>query len=309
MSQNIHLAERCFDYWFGSGNGHYGIYDKKKFTDMFLPFLDIDQIYKSCEHVTENSITVYDIQHEGDMDDRNINIMLCVENCKFWKHYKHMNKYGNYGNKKISIYIYNHIDRLIITNTYIVIPVIYLQIDYYMKYRNSIKPDVLTDFDKKKFCLIVSFSKPTGETASLDPLIQKIKKIGQCDNIKDIKELKNCSCYHSMEMLNVFNRYKFIICFENSVCDGYITEKIFNATFARTIPIYHGPSDVSKYFNQDRFVDMRQKGTDIINKIVSLSQSETLYSNYINNSLISRDFDDGNFIEKTNNYIRQLNIN
>ena len=304
MLQDIHLTEKCFNYWFGPENRHYGIYDKEKFANMFLPFLNIGQILKLNEHTTDNSITVHDIQHEGDMDDKSINIMLCVENCKFWRHYKHIEKYGDYGNKKISIYIYNHIDKLIITDTYIAIPVIYLQIDYYLKYRNSIQPNVLTDFNKKKFCLIVSFPKKKKDTPSLESLIHKIKKIGQCDNIKKIKELKNCSCYHSAEMLNVFNRYKFIICFENSICDGYITEKPFNAILARTIPIYHGPSNVNTYFNQDRFIDARQNDADIIKKIVDLNQNEMLYNNYIENNLINKDYDNENYIKETNSFTR-----
>ena len=57
--------------------------------------------------------------------------MLCVENCYFWTHYTHFNKYGNFGNKLISIYLYNHINRFIRTDLYIVIPIIYLQIDYF----------------------------------------------------------------------------------------------------------------------------------------------------------------------------------
>ena len=310
MTQNIYLTESCFNYWFNT-NTYSGIFDKNKFVNMFLPFYNVNQICKYNEH-TINNIVIHDIQHDGIMYSKNINVMLCVENCKFWKHYKHINKYGDFRNEKISIYIYNHINKLIITSSYIAIPVIYLQIDYYLKHRDSIQPNILTNFDKKKFCLIVSFDKKIEHTKSINSnsLINKIKKIGQCDSIKDIKDIKNCSCYHSLDLLNLFNRYKFIICFENSLCDGYITEKPFNAIFARTIPIYCGSPDINDYFNKDRFIDIRQDDTNIINKIISLNQNEILYNNYINNSFINKDFDNENFIEKINNFIKQMkNVN
>lgn len=47
-----------------------------------------------------------------DEDEKKINVLICVENCNFWKHYDHYNKYGSYGNNCINVYIYNHISRL-----------------------------------------------------------------------------------------------------------------------------------------------------------------------------------------------------
>ena len=306
MSQNIYLTKSCLNYWFNSSH-YYGIFDKKKFVKMFLPFYNVNQVTEYDEN-TKNNIVIHDIQSDGIIDSENINIMLCVENCKFWKHYKHIKKYGDFGNDKISIYIYNHINKLIITSFYIAIPVIYLQIDYYQKYRNSIQPNILTSFDKKRFCLVVSFDKKKQHNNKINSLINKIKKIEQCDSIKDIKNIKNSSCYHSLDLLTVFNRYKFIICFENSWCNGYITEKPFNAIFARTIPIYCGSPDTHNYFNKDRFIDIRQDDTNIINTIISLTQNEILYNNYINNSFISKDFDNENYIEKINKFMKYLNI-
>lgn len=304
MSQNVYLTTSSFNYWLNSSH-YYGIFDKNKFVDLFLPFCNVNQVSEYNENAI-NNIVIHDIQSDGIINSKNINIMLCVENCKFWKHYNHINKYGDFGNDKISIYIYNHINKLITTRYYIAIPVIYLQIDYYQKYHNSIQPNILTSFDKKQFCLIVSFDKKQQNNNDINSLIDKVQKIGRCDSIKNIKNIKNSSCYHSLDLLNIFNRYKFIICFENSWCNGYITEKPFNAVFARTIPIYGGSPDVNYYFNNDRFIDIRQDHTSIINKIISLTQNEKIYNDYINSSFINKDFDNENYIEKTNNFITHL---
>ncbi|BCZ16800.1 hypothetical protein NHP190003_00820 [Helicobacter sp. NHP19-003] len=50
--------------------------------------------------------------------------------------------------------------------------------------------------------------------------------------------------------------YKFNLCFENSLGLGYTTEKIVDAYFAHTIPIYWGNPKVAKDFNPKSFVNV-----------------------------------------------------
>ena len=90
------------------------------------------------------------------------------------------------------------------------IPVIYLFINYYKKYNNIIQPTIITPFNEKLFCLIVSFNKRNEQDAmAMNFLISKIQNIGHCDSIKNIK-VKG-SAYFTTDLLNLFNRYKFII--------------------------------------------------------------------------------------------------
>lgn len=53
-------------------------------------------------------------------------------------------------------------------------------------------------------------------------------------------------------------RYKFAICFENSVLKGWITEKIFDCFFAGTVPIYLGAPDIAEAVPREAFIDMRE---------------------------------------------------
>ena len=49
---------------------------------------------------------------------------------------------------------------------------------------------------------------------------------------------------------------QFVIAFENSVLDGYLSEKIVNAFLAKSVPIYFGHRDtVLELFNPDAFID------------------------------------------------------
>jgi len=75
--------------------------------------------------------------------------------------------------------------------------------------------------------------------------------------------------------------YKFTICFENSIFPGYITEKIFDAIFAGSIPIYYGAPDVKEYIPTEVFIDFRDfKDYDGLYLYIS-SMSEEKYDSYL----------------------------
>ena len=278
-------------YWLNDCN-IYSMQNENKFINYFFSFIKNRETFK-----------VYDIQDiDEKMNNSNINIMLCVENCNFWNHYLHINKYGNFGNTSISIYLYNHFNRFIRTETYIVIPIIYLQIDYFKTFYNSIKPTIFTPFNQKKLCLIVSVVKHNYNN-KLTTILDAIKQLGECDYIKDITVLRDKSCYHDLTLLNVINQYKFIYCFENSINDGYITEKIFNVFFGRSIPIYFGPNDKYRYFNKNSFIDIENMDDNIINQIKCLNENEQLYDDFLKNEILNREFYNDNYIEQANEFI------
>jgi hypothetical protein len=52
-------------------------------------------------------------------------------------------------------------------------------------------------------------------------------------------------------------RYRFAICFENMLLEGWITEKLFDCLFSGTIPIYLGATDVERFVPRECFIDMR----------------------------------------------------
>lgn len=52
--------------------------------------------------------------------------------------------------------------------------------------------------------------------------------------------------------------YTFAICFENSILEGWVTEKIFDCFFSGTVPVYLGAPDVDRWIPADCYVDMRR---------------------------------------------------
>ena len=59
------------------------------------------------------------------------------------------------------------------------------------------------------------------------------------------------------EKLETLAAYKFSLCFENSRFAGYVSEKIFDCFFTRTIPIYLGAPDIGRYVPPETFIDLR----------------------------------------------------
>lgn len=293
----IKLSNKINNYWLIS-KSYYSIQSSIKFIQYFFSFLDIHTL----DFVNEEpyDMVIHDIQETENFSLTKINILLCVENCTSWSHYKHYNKYGNYGDKNIKIYLYNHIDKCVFNNEFIALPIIYLQMDYLKKYYEKIKPNITTSFNKKKFCLIATSSTNHNKSN----IINFLKSIDVCDNIKDYNELKNASCYHSEELMNVFNKYKFVFVSENSINDGYITEKIFNCYFSRVIPIYFGSHKINYFFKNNSFINMNDFNYDETKKLIwEIINDETKYNEIINNKIIN-DYDDENYAIKANEFIK-----
>jgi alpha(1,3/1,4) fucosyltransferase len=58
---------------------------------------------------------------------------------------------------------------------------------------------------------------------------------------------------------DVMGRYRFAFCYENvKDVPGYITEKLFDAFFAGTVPVYLGADNVSEHIPAGCFVDRRR---------------------------------------------------
>ncbi|MGL2357076.1 glycosyltransferase family 10 domain-containing protein, partial [Helicobacter pylori] len=68
--------------------------------------------------------------------------------------------------------------------------------------------------------------------------------------------VKNTLGYKVENKNEFLSQYKFNLCFENSQGYGYVTEKIIDAYFSHTIPIYWGSPSVAKDFNPKSFVNV-----------------------------------------------------
>ena len=273
----MHSKQKVFNYYFN--------FDK----DIKISDTNYNSIWHDIQEINMNNF-----------ENNKINILICIENCNYWKHYKHYNKFGNYGNKNIQIYFYNHIDKMIVNKNYISIPFIYTRINHFNLFKNNIKPTIITPFKEKKFCIFTS----RFDYKNIGPIL---RKYGKCDHIKNFKTIVgNKSCYHSDEILNLFNEYKFVFSSENSFTNGYVTEKIFNIFFSKCIPIYLGPSDTNRYFNKDCYIYVNNNNNNLEIEVPKYINNEELFNEKVNSKKININYNNENYLDKLNNFIKNI---
>lgn len=86
-----------------------------------------------------------------------------------------------------------------------------------------------------------------------------------------------------------YEPYKFAIAFENTLVNGYITEKLVNPVLARTIPIYYGAPDIFSdgVFNPKAIIHVRDFPSfeACIEYIKKVDQDINLYKQYLREPL------------------------
>ena len=77
---------------------------------------------------------------------------------------------------------------------------------------------------------------------------------------------------------------KFTLCFESTKHEGFITEKIVEAFYAETIPVYYGSSNIKEIFNPKAFIDISDYPAfdDAIDKILEIEKNDQLYLEMMN---------------------------
>lgn len=79
--------------------------------------------------------------------------------------------------------------------------------------------------------------------------------------------------------IDIYNKYKFVISFENQPIDGYISEKLWVPMVNRSIPIYYGAPDIKKYFNTKSFINVNDFDNfdECMEYIDKVDKDENLY--------------------------------
>jgi alpha(1,3/1,4) fucosyltransferase len=67
---------------------------------------------------------------------------------------------------------------------------------------------------------------------------------------------------------NFMKSYRYNICLENSIRDGYVTEKVFESLYSGCIPIYNGPTDIEpNILNRQDIVHVLDEHVDFNKKV------------------------------------------
>ena len=260
-----------------------------QFIEMFLPQ---DSSYCVVPQREEADICMYTIQHTDDslLRDNELNIFFCIENLRKNGRrggmYAYYNKFGAYGSRKTDVFIMNDESKEVRQHDRTIIPVIHCRLSYYNRVQNDFAHLMTTRFEDKKFALFVSQSVLNKNKR---PLFDMMSQYGTVDHIKMFPELESVTCYNSVELLKLFNQYKFIITCENSHTNGYITEKIFNVFLSKSIAIYDGAPDIHEFIKPKRFIPLSPNlGRDI----TTIKDNKELYNRIVGNDKIQERYKD-----------------
>lgn len=148
---------------------------------------------------------------------------------------------------------------------------------------------------KNNFCTIV-YGSPVESRINAIQKISKYKKVDVFGKANPNHYLPDGEKYK----LDLLSKYKFSLCYENSVSPGYHTEKLLHGKVAGNIPIYYGDETVSNDFNSKCFINALnmtdEQFVDIIRQIDTDSEyyysinKEPLFENKINIDSVIKNF-------------------
>lgn len=108
---------------------------------------------------------------------------------------------------------------------------------------------------------------------------------------------------------DTLSRYKFTLCFENAIFPGYLTEKIFDALMAGSVPVYLGDPEVNKIIPENAFIDARKFSSpeELGRRLKEMSAAE--HEAYIKagqnflNSPTFKEFEQAAFVDRVLNLV------
>ena len=116
--------------------------------------------------------------------------------------------------------------------------------------KSLMRPRKLDMTGKDKFCAMIA-GNPEGLRINLFHSISKYKQVDGYGNMfgRALRQSK----------FDLLKDYKFCLCPENSIYDGYITEKLIDAYAGGCVPIYSGDMSVLRAFNINAFFNYQEK--------------------------------------------------
>ena len=101
---------------------------------------------------------------------------------------------------------------------------------------------------------------------------------------------------------------KFTLCFESTKHGGFVTEKITDAFFSDTIPVYYGSEEVFSVFNREAFIycPSRDAFEETVQRIVELDGDDEKYVEMLNKPIFNTDFDYYGHMEEYYSFLKHI---
>lgn len=154
---------------------------------------------------------------------------------------------------------------------------------------------------EKKFCNMVVSNGLNGERIKFFHELSKYKQVDSGG------KLLNNVGGPVKSKLEFQKKYKFSLAFENSVSNGYTTEKIVDAFASGGIPIYWGDPLVEKVFNKKAFINANnfKSNKELVKYIKKVDNDHELYMKYIKEPMLNNE----NYLAKEQEKIKYFIYN
>lgn len=143
---------------------------------------------------------------------------------------------------------------------------------------------------EKNISSVVYIQSGCNPPSDRDSYIQELMKhinidsYGKCLHNRDLeKEFQDPLTMHNQNFLEFLQQYKFMISFENAICDDYMTEKLFRTFHVGVLPIYKGAPNVREWLPDDKsavIVDDFANPKELAEFITYLDSNDEEYDKY-----------------------------
>lgn len=124
-----------------------------------------------------------------------------------------------------------------------------------------------------------------------DTYIQELMKYvpvdsyGECLHNRDLPpQVNNPSFMDDTQFYQILAQYKFILAFENAVCEDYITEKLWRPLKLGCVPVYYGATNIEDWLPGNKsavIVDRFSHPRELAQYINQLDRNDSLYMEYL----------------------------
>ncbi len=169
--------------------------------------------------------------------------------------------YGFFYDKRLTAYfgkIFVHFDDLIDNKNYF---------KFYHQQTNEKVVENVPSFEEKKFCLMIQGNFADTHPNSGYPERQKAAKFFGNTNEFDLYGARwsGYRCWRgglADNKTTLIKNYKFYLAYDNTINQrGYVTDRIFDAFYSKTVPIYLGATNVCDYIPQECFINRSDFGS------------------------------------------------
>ncbi|KAG8593783.1 hypothetical protein GDO81_000945 [Engystomops pustulosus] len=144
---------------------------------------------------------------------------------------------------------------------------------------------------RKKLAPIVYVQSDCDPPSDRDTYIQELMKYirvdsyGECLHNRDLPtQINNPSFMDDIQFYHILAQYKFILAFENAVCEDYITEKLWRPLKLGTVPIYYGATNIKDWLPSNKsiiIVESFSHPRELAEFIKQLDRNDSFYMEYL----------------------------